>query len=105
MRKATYFIKHYLKEEKRREEKRKGGEKRGKEEKNEERRKRRKGVNFFFLIFINIYLVDIYDDSSKTWSTTALSTARSDLASASSGNFVFFAGGLVDNGIILLVIC
>ena len=37
--------------------------------------------------------VDIYDNTSNTWSTAILSEARMDLAAASCGNKVYFAGG------------
>ena len=38
-------------------------------------------------------VVDIYDAATATWSTAALSQAREDIATASVGNKVFFAGG------------
>jgi hypothetical protein len=40
-------------------------------------------------------VIDVFDTSSQTWSTKALSVARSDIAAAASGNNVLFAGGLV----------
>ena len=42
-------------------------------------------------------VVDIYDISSESWSTTTLSVARSNLAAAAAGNKIFFAGGLINS--------
>ena len=38
-------------------------------------------------------VVDIYNTSTNTWSTAALSQARDYLAATSAGNNVFFGGG------------
>jgi hypothetical protein len=39
-------------------------------------------------------VVDIYDRNSSTWTTTQLSNSRGDIAVASVGNKIFFAGGV-----------
>jgi len=42
----------------------------------------------------NSNAVDIYDNSTNTWSTAFLSDSRSDISATVVGNKVFFAGGL-----------
>lgn len=44
--------------------------------------------------------VDIYDYVSKSWSTAELSQARYNIAVASAGNKIFFAGGSTLSGVI-----
>ena len=44
--------------------------------------------------------VDIYDADTNTWSTATLSEARWNMASAVVGKKVFFAGGVIDPGIV-----
>ena len=44
-------------------------------------------------------VVDIYDAGSNQWSTAALSQGRYDLAAASVGNTVLFAGGFNSSGL------
>jgi hypothetical protein len=41
--------------------------------------------------------VDLYNDTSGTWSTAQLSVARSSLAATSVGNVAIFAGGVGGN--------
>ena len=42
--------------------------------------------------------VHIYDVSTQTWSTAALSASRADVAAVAAGNKIFFAGGRLGNG-------
>jgi N-acetylneuraminic acid mutarotase len=42
--------------------------------------------------------VHIFDFSTQTWSTAALSTWRADVAAVAAGNKIFFAGGRLGNG-------
>lgn len=43
--------------------------------------------------WVNSDVVDIYDNSTNTWSTSKLSEGRMDLAAISIGNKIYFAGG------------
>ena len=42
--------------------------------------------------------VDIYDNSSNSWTTTSLSEARAGIATTTMGNKIYFAGGYNDFG-------
>lgn len=48
--------------------------------------------------------VDIYDDTTGTWSVAKLAVARSNLAATSVGNLAFFAGGTSGSGLITDVV-
>jgi hypothetical protein len=43
-------------------------------------------------------VVDIYNSTTNTWSTAAMSQARTDLAATTAGNEAFFAGGISQTG-------
>jgi hypothetical protein len=45
-------------------------------------------------------VVDVYNGTTGTWSTAQLSVARSNLAAASAGNVVLFAGGFTGSALL-----
>ena len=49
--------------------------------------------------WINSRVVDIYDESSNTWTTSSLSEGRSGLQGFSAGDKIYFSGGIVYPGV------